>query len=359
VDTLDLFTARRGGYYSYRIPGIITAPNGDLLAYCEARLGSGGDWDLIDIQMRRSRDNGLSWEPAQTLLDHQEFEGGGLNNCVMIADRVTNEVHTLFCRGYSAVYQMHSGDNGRSFSDPVEITDLFVPYREEFPWQVVALGPGHGIQLHSGRLIVPLWLALGVGSNRHQPSIVTLIYSDDHGESWQRGPIVAWHDGRRVCPSETVAVELSNGHLLLNLRNQSPECRRLVATSADGGKTWTTPVYDEALLEPKCMGSIVGLDGAVVFANPDNLEQTLPGAQGRSYDRKRLTIQLSEDDCRSWAYKRVIEAGPAAYSDLATTADGRIICFLERGYMDRHTSPQYLTAARLDLAWIKENNADD
>ncbi len=356
---LDLFTARQGGYHNYRIPGIIAAPNGDLLAYCEARLGQGGDWDLIDILMRRSTDGGLHWDPAEKLVDHRDFAGGGLNNVVMIADTITGEVHALFCREYATVYAMKSSDNGHSFCDPVEITAVFEPLRSEYPWQVVALGPGHGIQLRGGRLIVPVWLSTSEGQNRHRPSVVTLIYSDDHGAHWQVGPLVARHGADSINPSETVAVELADGRLLFNIRNELMICRRLIATSLDSGQTWGTPAFDAALLEPQCMGSILSLGEHIVFTNPDNLDQTLPGARGRAYDRKRLTVKLSSDDCRTWPHSRVIEPGPAGYSDMVAAADGHIICFYERGYIERQTDTQFLSAARFTMAWIKENNADD
>jgi hypothetical protein len=42
-------------------------PNGVAIAHTEARFGRGGDWDAIDIVMRRSLDNGLTWEDQRVM----------------------------------------------------------------------------------------------------------------------------------------------------------------------------------------------------------------------------------------------------------------------------------------------------
>ena len=71
---IDLFTARTDGYHNYRIPGIVTAADGNILAYCEARHGTGSDWDPIDILMRRSHDDGLTWDGRDSEVDLRRLE---------------------------------------------------------------------------------------------------------------------------------------------------------------------------------------------------------------------------------------------------------------------------------------------
>jgi sialidase-1 len=92
-----------------------------------------------------------------------------------------------------------------------------------------------------------------------------------------------------------------------------------------------------------------------VFVNPDNLENeiTRPGAT-ISHDRKRLTAKLSADDCGSWMASRVLEPGPSAYSDLAQTPDGAILCVHEDGMMEHMYDTRYVTVRRFDLAWLLE-----
>ncbi len=66
IQRTDLFEGGKGGYATYRIPGIIVTTKGSMLAWCEARK-SGGDWDDIDILMRRSTDGGKTWSELRYL----------------------------------------------------------------------------------------------------------------------------------------------------------------------------------------------------------------------------------------------------------------------------------------------------
>ena len=187
-----------------------------------------------------------------------------------------------------------------------------------FSWRAGACSCRSGCQPANGS-------EFGAGKLGHRPSDVASIYSDDDGRTWQCGETVV-ADGDKVDdvtirnPSETVPVELSDGHVLFNIRSESAPNRRLIAVSPDGARDWRIRGWDEALLEPVCMGSIVRVGDAVVFANPDNLENELIQGDGHlAHDRKRLTVKLSEDECRTWTASRVLEAGPSGYSDLAAT----------------------------------------
>jgi sialidase-1 len=157
-----------------------------------------------------------------------------------------------------------------------------------------------------------------------------------------------------------VPVELNDGRILLNIRSEARARRRLTSISADGAHDWSPLRFDPALLEPVCMGSILRLeqrapDGTpyIIFANPDNLENELiPGGGHLAHDRKRLTVKLSADDCRTWSASRVLEAGPSGYSDLAQAPDGSVLCIYECAMIDRMTDTASVTVARFDLAWL-------
>ncbi len=371
LETTHIFTARTGGYRNYRVPGILCTRSGIVLATVEARRDSGGDWADNDILLRRSLDGGRNWLPPQLVVGHAEYGPGPISNFVMIGD-CDGTLHALYCHNYARVFYMRSQDDGASFDRPTEITASLEPLRRRYPWRVIAAGPGHGIQLSSGRLLAPVWIStgetneFGAGKLGHRPSDVASIYSDDGGATWQCGDTVVRHgallDGNEVYnPSETVAVQLSDGRVLFNIRSESAAGRRLIATSPDGASDWQVDRWDEDLLEPVCMGSILRLNRQsdngmplIVFANPDNLENELTDGHGHlAHDRKRLTVKLSADDCDTWMTSRVLESGPSGYSDLAETPECEIICIYEDGMLDHMTDTRFVTVASFGLEWLR------
>ena len=93
-----LFKAGTNDYYTYRIPSIVSSPEGALLAFCAARKGGGGDWDPIDIVMRRSTDGGKTWGPMKQIANHEKLL---CDNAVPVSDYITGEVHLLYQVDYA------------------------------------------------------------------------------------------------------------------------------------------------------------------------------------------------------------------------------------------------------------------
>jgi sialidase-1 len=382
LEKIDLFEAGRDGYALYRIPGVVVTRNGTVLAYCEARRTGKSDWDTIDILLRRSSDGGKTWSPREQIAD---VPGPKPKNPVALAQKLANpddvtynnpvafadsdgSVHFLFCLDYARCFAMHSDDDGQTWSRPVEITSTFERYRPEYDWKVLATGPGHGIQLRSGRLIVPVWLSTGTGGHAHRPSVTSVIYSDDHGKRWNRGQIAVANTAEWIFPNETVAVELADGRVMLNVRSESKSHRRLVTISPDGATEWSQPRFDEALLEPICMASILRISAQpasdknrILFANPHNLQRADGKAEtGKSRDRKNLSLKLSYDEGQTWPIDKSLEPGYSAYSDLSLLPDGTMLCFYERGRKSdaaqkKPTSYAGLTIARFNLEWLTDN----
>ena len=233
---------------------------------------------------------------------------------------------------------------------------------DEYPWTVIAPGPGHGIQLKNGRLVVPVWLSTGAGTEfgkgkrGHRPSVVSVITSDDHGATWQRGDIVARHSDETPNPSETDALELNDGRVLLNIRSESKRNRRLISVSADGATGWSEPIFHDGLFEPICFASLIRYSeqpSRILFANPDSQRTGAPAAAWGAWRRENLTVRLSHDEGATWPIAKVVDPGVAGYSDLAVGDDGTIYCLYEGGETGGnmfHNS--HLTLAAFNLAWL-------
>jgi sialidase-1 len=320
--------------------------------------------------MRRSTDGGLYWESPVTIAHRgTRIEGNPrkpetgqheqtVNNPVAIVDRATGHIHVLYCVNYARCFSMYSVDDGISFSEPIEITPIFEAFRSRYPWNVIATGPGHGIQTQGiqtqgiqtqpGRMIVPVWLAYGKAGD-HAPSATGTIYSDDGGKTWQAGQIAVPNQGEFQNPNEAMLASLEDGRVMMVCRNVSKPNRKLITYSPTGIDQWTTPVFHTQLWEPICMASLSAYPSkprCVLFSNPYSLAlnpdgQEIPGGRGK---RRNLTIQVSQDDGQTWPIRKVLCEGPSAYSDLAILPDGRILCLYEN---DRK-----ITVARFNWEWL-------
>ncbi len=344
-----LFISGEGGYFRYRIPALCTGRDGTVLAFCEARRFTGGDSDQVDLLLRRSLDGGKTFAPPQRILSE---EGWVCGNPAPVFDRDTGVLWLLFCknrveeeedkicRGEAArtVWLTSSQDDGLTWAEPVEITAGAKPAG----WSWYATGPGHGIQLAGGRLLVPCDHALMNRTPGRPPTYAAhVVVSDDHGQTWKTG------GSATKGTNESTAVETTDGRVYLNCRNApgQPPYPRAYAWSEDGGSSFSPTGRDPALPEPVCQASLCRLTShalhdkdRVLFANP---------AGDR---RANLTLRLSYDECRTWPVSRTLHPGPAAYSDLCVTGDSSICCLYERGEAMPYET---LTLARFDLAWLE------
>ncbi len=328
-EKVTVFEPQAGAYASMRIPALVLTKKGTLLAFCEGRISSASDWADMDLLMKRSTNKGINW--SETKIIAARKDGRPISNATPIVDD-NGTIHLLYHRGYEQAFYTKSTDDGKTWTSPIDITSVFEKFKPAYNWQVLAPGPGHAIQLKNGRLVVPVWLADPdklLPHKSHRPSCIATIYSDDHGQTWQNGEIIAINNPDFKNPSETVAVELEDGRVMLNIRNETAVRRRAISYSANGATNWTKPVFDDELYEPICMASLIKLprrnidkQTTLLFINPDN-----PGDPKAL--RKNLTAKISRDSGESWTIKKILDPGFAGYSDVAASLKGEVYCLYE------------------------------
>jgi sialidase-1 len=357
MEQQDLFVSGKGGYFRYRIPTLLATDKGSVLAIAEARKYTGKDSDQIDLMIRRSIDGGKTFDAPRVIATQQDWVCG---NPSPVQDRRSGRIWLLFnknrqdgdermiCEGKAprTVWKMYSDDDGLAWSEPEEITEQVKP--KEWSWY--ATGPCHGLQLASGRLIIPCDHIVFKDYQHLDPYHSHIIYSDDGGTSWSIGGSTI--EGTNEC----TAFESLDGKLCLNSRNKLPLPDggnfRIVSWSSDGGESFSPGVHDAALPEPICQASIIRYAGApesrILFSNP-------AARSGIAWGRHRMTVRMSCDEGCTWPVSRVIHAGPSAYSDLCVADDGTILCFFEGGKKDPY---EKMILARFSLGWLLEGSTE-
>lgn len=336
---IDLFTSGRGGYAGYRIPALVVTTRGTVLAFCEARKNNLADHGDIDMALRRSTDGGRTWDDFRIIGDDGANTVG--NPCPVV-DRDTGTVWLPYTLNNKRVFVMHSTDDGKTWSKPEDISGTV--HTHGWPWY--ATGPGHGIQLRSGRLLIPCDHADSDKPRDRDSFYSHVIYSDDRGKTWRLGGSLG------PMTNECQAIERADGSVYLNMRSYRGENRRLTATSKDGGLTWSDPKQDDVLIEPVCQAGLVRVPDASreAAASSDRKPGVVLFSNPASMQRERMTIRMSLDDGATWPVARVLHPAKAAYSDLAVAPDGTILCLFENG---RKGAYEQITLARFSLDWVK------
>jgi sialidase-1 len=317
------------GYKCFRIPALITTVKGTVLAFAEGRKNGCGDTGDINLLVKRSADGGKTWSPLMVVWDDSTNTCG---NPAPVVDQQTGKIVLLSTwnlgrdhereiiadtsENTRRVFVLHSLDDGLSWSAAKEITaDVKKPN-----WSWYATGPGRGVQISKGkfknRLVIPANHVTKVSRKNYSH----VIFSDDAGNTWKLGGIT-----RQDSVNESTVAELSNGRLMLNMRNASKKRVRQTAISKNGGKSWSSIKADTTLIEPVCQGNLLqykyeGRKEALLFSNPAS-----------KTSRTQMTIRVSYDDGKTWASKKLLYAGPTAYSCMTVLPNGNIGCFYEAG----------------------------
>lgn len=353
---VPVFVSGAGGNHTYRIPAIVISQKGTLLAFCEARRNGLSDAGDIATVLRRSTDLGRTWESLRVVA---EDKGHTLGNPCPVVDRDTGIIWLLLTRNLGedrepqieqgtsreprTVWITHSSNDGVSWTVPENISAV----ARESSWTWYGTGPGNGIQLADGRLVIPSYHTPAGG--RVQRSHV--LVSDDHGANWKIGGIVGENTG------ESAVAELADGTLVMSSRpHPRATGKRAISRSSDGGATWTKPQSEAALPDPGCQGSLLRWMAPIADndESQDSDENTarirllhcnVPGPK-----RENLTVRLSDDGGRTWPLSRVVVPGPAAYACLVQLPDGSVGCLCERGEKLAYETVSFL---RFGMDWLR------
>jgi sialidase-1 len=347
---VKIFDGGSDGYHSFRIPSIVRTNANTLIAFVEGRMSMNKDHGNINVEYKRSTNNGSTWSSMM------EVVGAGLGtwgNPTSVVDRNTGRIWVFMnwnsatkniggTDGYDKidtwgdrkVYYSYSDDDGLTFSTPTDMTSTLLP--PNYTWD--AIGPGVGIQTSNGTLVIP-----AQGRN---------IYSTDHGATWHYKLIPGG-------TSEGAIVELNDGRLMRNDRATSTVWanakRRHVSRGTLAG-SFSTFTPDDVLLDPACQGSIVRYTGS-----PDRI-MILNSASTET--RCKMRVRISYDGGLTWPISRKIydwltdaEAfaqGKGGYSSMVKTADYTIGALIEinENTGDSDNSHRSIEFHKFNLPWM-------
>ena len=340
MESVDLFVSGESEYHTYRIPALARSSSGAIHAFCEGRKHSRSDAGEIDLLLRTSTDEGRKWSASRTIVTAPGMTCG--NPCPVV-DHGTGTIWLSFCKnidelaeteicrgsGPRTVWITKSEDDGETWAEPQEITHE----TKDPAWTWYATGPCHGIQLSSGRLVIPCDHMVGVYYDRHaDPYHSHVILSDDHGESWRIGGIV--DEGTNEC---TVS-EHGQGNVYINCRNYRQLKCRASAWSDDGGASFSKFRLEPELVDPICQGALLDLgSNHYVLSN------------AASEEREAVSLRVSQDGGSSWSKTHTLWPGPSAYSDLVRLDEGEIGCFFECGEITPYERLRFTTVSLSDL----------
>ncbi|XP_072016579.1 sialidase-3-like isoform X2 [Amphiura filiformis] len=356
-------------YNTTRIPALVYHHD-MFFAFAEGRKDTFEDIGEMDIILRRGRrkDWKVEWGPVEiiasqsgyrmmspqatidTVVDMILLVYNAHPSHVGVWEELANETMT------TKLMAIKSFDLGLTWTEPQDLNyalELIKPRASLY-----GQGPGHGIQMKSGRLIVPGRFWSNVTDSKQIEfkhgsfPQANVIYSDDHGETWHPGGSLGYREdttGIAIFSDEPTAVELDN-ELCINARTLHPDQPRLLAFSNDEGESFGTPTLAWSLQEPGykprddplfahvnftntlqgpfllednttratavggCQASTIGFTAThplspsntwVVFSNPASFTS-----------RRNMAVKISKDGCRTWSKPWIIHANPSAYSDL-------------------------------------------
>ncbi len=345
---------RPGDYGSanYRIPAVITAKDGSIVAVTDKRKYNEGDLPQdIDIVCNRSTDGGLTWsEPFTIALGTGYNQGFG--DCALAWSNDENGLIAAFVGGVGLwnstptnpirSYIARSYDNGQTWTEPEDIThfifgaDCVIP--EHQSWRASFFGSGNGLRTSTGRIMFVAAIREGSAQSLNNYA----VYSDDNGQTWQVS-------GRAsVGGDEAKVTELVDGRILMSIRHAG---NRWYNISEDGGETWqpSTSTWTD-IMAPACNGDLIRYTSINNGDDRNRLLHSVPYGNSRT----DVSVYVSYDEGETWPVRKCIVPYSSAYSSLCILPDGTIGLYVEEA---PDSGSGYSTVFyNFSLEWLTDGN---
>ena len=328
--------------FSYRIPAIAKTGTNRLVAISDYRhshddIGRDNHHTgtlQVDLVMRTSEDNGLTWTAKQTIAEGTSTFGygdaavavNGENILVMaVAGNVffTNATAT----NKQKTYRIYSTNNGQSWEKQEVSNNLY----DLFP-------NANGMFFGSGKLVVDPDFN-GTGNARVYGAMLLndgnnyVLYSDNWGETWN-----ILGDRAAASANEPKVEILPNGQILLSARRNGGRTFNVFTYTdkANNAGTWSTANNGCGNGGNGTNGEIICLDAKRTNGKPTKI---LLQSQPNGSDRRNVSIwykEISADEtytgaliASEWTMGKQVSTQLSAYSAMCLQANGEVALFFE------------------------------
>ena len=384
-----LFQSTKTPEQNYRIPAIIVADNGNIIAIGDNRYNHGADIGTennkpIDVVYKISKDGGYNWSgekiilpksPANAQMTTKDNKGDALV--------FKHTDGTLICMavsggGYagatsdstrSRILRSVSTDNGENWSPWEEVgNSLIDTIKQKHGKPRAFMTSGRGLTLADGTLTA----GMTAGNSQNQ-FVFVYAFSKDKGVTWQYGGSINNAGGHGVINEPKVIAELDDGRLLASVRNASGSGtsqssitqtkNRMYAIFDKTGSTMPASLSDWNF---RCGN--VDAEGVVWTRNGIEDKTRIIHIQGGPNYRRGLKLYVSEDQGRTFPKSYIItgdtwaDKDKTAYSSLDVAGDGTIVTLAEEKsktgtYYDlvfRRYNMKTITGEVYKTEWYKE-----
>ncbi|KAH8660264.1 glycoside hydrolase family 33 protein [Xylariales sp. PMI_506] len=349
------------GFHSFRIPSVVTTSTGRILAFAEGRRFNNEDFGDINLVYKRTKTTDNNGETASDWEGLSEVIGignGTWGNPTAVVDGSTiylfvnwndgdyslNGSTDILPNGVPAkkidqtwagrrhLYLTQSTDDGATWSTPVDMTLQLTP--DGWSWD--AVGPGRGIVLTTGEIVIPAKDRNIIG--RGSPGQRTWSYQSLTGAGW-----------------EGTITQTPDGNLYRNDRSTDADDNyRIVARGTL--TSFSAFAVDTGLPDPAAEASTLLYNVAtsdapsrVIFLN--SADPTL---------RRYMRVRISYDaDAAKYNFGRWLSDAPLSgagteggYSSMTKTGDKKIGALVESNFLDSDTGNRLIIWRKFNLSWI-------